>query len=211
MRSLLIALTASFALVSTLFSAEQSDYAPHAEGHEWVMDGEITYPNGEKKSVTGRRKVEGSVEYNGKTYLKSSTSLEGGPERPPYVKPTRRHSTGLYSVEENVQDAKEEPEILFPLKEGLTWKRSFGAQMMTHTVLGVETVTIADKKFEECFHIRSLTDKGDVTEDYWIAPNIGSVKSMITYANGVKLTLTLREFKPGKAAGEKKEPATSGK
>lgn len=211
MRSLLIALTASFALVSTLFSAEQSDYAPHAEGHEWVMDGEITYPNGEKESVTGRRKLAGPVEYDGKTYLRSSTSLEGGPKRPPYVKPTRRDATGLYSVEENVQDAKEEPEILFPLKEALTWRRSFGTQMSTHTVLGVETVTIAEKKYEECFHIRSVTDKSDVIEDYWVAPSIGAVKSVITYGNGEKLTLTLREFKPGKAVTEKKEPATSGK
>lgn len=211
MRSLLIALASSLSFTCGLFAAEQVDYSPHADGHEWVMDGLITYPSGEKESVTGRRKLGGPVVRNGKTYLKSSAAIEGGPNQPPYVNFTRKDDSGLYSVEEEPIDAKEGAEVLFPLKPGLTWRRSFGSQMTTHTVLGLETVTIADKKYEDCFHIRTITDKGDVTEDYWIAPNIGSVKSMITYSNGVKLTLTLREFKPGKVAETKKEPATSGK
>ena len=60
------------------------------------------------------------------------------------------------------------------------------------------TVTIGEKTYENCIHIRNTTDKRGFQEDFWEAPHIGCVKSDSTYAEGIKISLTLREFKAAK-------------
>lgn len=211
MRSLLIALAASCSFATSLFAADPSEYAQLVEGQEWTMDGEIVFPDGKKSEVTGRRKVEGPVEHNGKSYLRTRTWIEGGPKLPPVIMLSRKDATGYYSVKADVKDAREETQFLLPLKVGQTWRQISGEYTLTHTVVALESLTIGDKKYEDCFHIRSVSDNGDFTENYWEAPKLGSIKSEMTYGNGVKIILTLREFKPGKAAETKDEPAKSGK
>ena len=89
-------------------------------------------------------------------------------------------------------------EVKFPLKVGTSWQRPFGGLMLKESIVGLETVTISDRKFEQCFRFRSESPDGSYAEEYWEAPNIGCIKSEITFSNGVRIVWTLREFKPGK-------------
>jgi hypothetical protein len=177
---------------------DQSKYLPLHTGDEWTMDVVITSDKGSVIKATARRKIEDSVVLEGKTYYRTRTSMEGLSTPSEYTKLVRKDDSGFYSIEGEVNDAKEQREIMLPLTVGQRWNRIRTGVTINDSVIGVETVVVAGKTYENCYHIRSeIADKG-FREDFWEAPNIGGVKSEIVYADGVKMILTLREFKPGK-------------
>ena len=198
MRSFILLLLAAFSLASAVFGLEQDDYLPLREGCEWTMDAEIILPSGEKSTATAHRTVGAQVEHDGKTYHRTRTWMEDG--RTPTVssKLTRKDATGFYSIVEGNADAKEQLEVMLPFKVGQTWQKTWGSVTVSNEVIGVESVTIGGTTYKDCIHIRSTAADGSYTEDYWEAPKVGSVKSEIVYQNGGRITLTVKEFKPGK-------------
>lgn len=113
------------------------------------------------------------------------------------TKLVRRDEKGIYSIRGNEKDAQEKLEIPWPLRIGLTWITLVGPATFTNTVVGIESVTIGEKKYDNCYHIHTEAWDGGYLEDYWLAPTVGTVKSEIIYGKGNKLTLPLREFKAG--------------
>ncbi len=107
----------------------------------------------------------------------------------------RRDSTAWTHAD---KAAKEQAEVVSPLKVGQSWERIAGPTTVKNVVVALETVTINEKTYDNCFHIRSTSADSSVTEDFWEAPKIGSVKSEILYGSGGKISLTLREFKAGR-------------
>lgn len=184
-------------LVLTAMSFGADEYLPMKEGNEWTMDAVITMPNGEATTATARRKTGTTEERNGKIYHRVLTSMEG-PRPFSYTKLNRKDETGFYTLDPRDPNAKEQAEIVLPLKVGASWKRTSGPMNLTDTVIGLEDITVNGKTYEKCFHIRTSADDGSYTEDYWEAPNVGSVKSETVYGNGAKISLTIREFKAAK-------------
>jgi hypothetical protein len=177
---------------------DQSKYLPLNPGDEWIMDTVITTPKGKTVNATTRRKTGDTVVQDGKTYFRTSTAIEGVPKPVETIRLIRKDRTGLYSVPIGDKDAKEEREIVLPLVVGQHWQRTKDGQTVNESVIGVETVAIGEKTYENCYHIRTeIPDKG-FREDYWEAPVVGDVKSELVYRNGTKITMTLREFKSGK-------------
>jgi hypothetical protein len=176
----------------------ENEYLPIAVGNEWKMKATLVSPTGELSEGTAHRKVEGTVEKDGKTYFRSRTSIDAGPMKHEYTKLHRKDEKAFYFLDESKEGAAEQVEIVLPLKVGTTWQRTWGSMSLTETVVGIETVTISGKAYENCYHIRVTSPDGSYTEDYWEAPNVGSVKSKAVYGNGGKVTLTLKEFKSGK-------------
>ena len=183
---------------SICFAADEPDYDPLATGCEWIMDATITGPDGTLKTGIARRVVENEETRNGKAYFRTVTTVERPLPPLSEVKLSRKDQTGFYSLDPKSKDAKEQTELLFPYKVGLTWKKFSSGMTLTDTVIGFESVTINGKKYDNCVHLRSTTDDGSYTEDYWNAPGLGSIKSDMRYSNGAKISLALREFKPGK-------------
>lgn len=93
-------------------------------------------------------------------------------------------------------EAKEELEMPLPLKVGMTWQTQFPTPTK-HTVVAKETVTLEGKTYKDCFKVHMEAKDGSSTEDYWEAPDIGTIKSEFTQ-NGIKFKLTLQEYTPGK-------------
>jgi hypothetical protein len=186
-----------FSVVLTATSFGADDYLPLAVGNEWVMDAVLTSPAGEVSKTTARRRTGGTTEHDGKVYHRVVTALEG-PNASAYTKLHRKDETGYYSVDVRDENAKEQTEVVLPLKIGQSWKRTSGAVNLTDTVIAQEDVTINGKTYEKCFHIRVTTTDGSYTEDYWEAPGVGCVKSETVFGNGGKISLTLRSFKSGK-------------
>ena len=180
------------------FAADQTDYLPLKVGNEWTTSAELTSPTGEKSVATGRRKVEEKVERTGKTYFRIRTKLEGGPTPMEYTRLVRKDETGLYTMADADKDAKEQREIVLPLKAGQKWQTTRGPKTFTNTVIALESVTVAGKTYENCYHIRTESSDKSYQEDYWEAPKVGNIKSEVVYDNGARMTLTLREFKAGK-------------
>jgi hypothetical protein len=203
-RFLLLFITPLFVPFSASLCAENNDYLPIGEGADWTMDLKMFQPDGKKLEGTGRRKIEGTVERDGKTYFKSKTWSEG--VQPfSYEKLIRKDESGFYSIDEREPVPAEQTEVVLPLKVGASWETKMEGRTVQNKVVGIETVNIGDKTYEECFHIRMQTDDESYVEDYWEAPKVGSVKSIIRYPNGFKITLTLREFKRA-AASPKQGP-----
>lgn len=175
------------------------DHFPLREGVEWTMDIEVTYPDGQRLRGVGRR-VTGPAEVrDGKTYFRSRTweEFEGQPRRE-RAKLMRKDANGLHSIDLSAETQKEEVEAALPLKVGSRWQtKHLHRMVLNHEVMAQDTVVIGGKTYANCFHIRTTSAAGDYIEDFWEAPDVGLVKSVVTMT-GVKVVLTLREFKSGK-------------
>jgi len=197
----LLTATLLVAFSSAAYTLEKEEYAPLAEGAEWTMDVVVTYPNGNKATLTMHRKVEAIETHKGKEYYRGVTRLfKPGAESSARIitQLVRKDAAGLYTVDLGSEEATEQTELLLPLQIGKNWMSVDEEISFKVSVVAVETVTIAGKVYENCFHIRMVSTDGLVTKDYWHAPNTGVVKQEATQANGVALIATLKKFKPGK-------------
>ena len=158
----------------------------------------VTTPDGKLSEGIARRKIEGTVEKDGKTYFRTRTSMDASPIKGESTMLVRKDEKAFYSIDESVPGSVEQVEIPLPLKVGATWTRKRGPLTITDTVMGLETVSISGRKFENCYHIRSIASDGSSSEDFWEAPNVGSIKSKIVYRNGMKITLAVKDFKIAK-------------
>jgi hypothetical protein len=107
----------------------------------------------------------------------------------------RRDEHGVYSINEMIEGSAEQIEVSLPLEVGSTWQQLEGTKKMTHTVVGLDNLEVGGKTYENCYHIRISTDGGGYTEDFWEAPIVGNVKSVISFGSGLKITLTIKLFK----------------
>lgn len=199
LRAFLHPVVAILVSLASLSAADESAYIQLKEGAEWTMDAKLVSPKGEVLPAVGRRVIESGVEKDGKKYLRERTWLEvKGDKVTGYSKLARKDDAGFYTIQEDQDSATEQCEIVLPLKVGQSWEFTSKGKTMKCSVIGLETVTIGDKTYENCFHLRTTGADGNFTEDFWESPNEGSVKSELVYAGGVKMSFTLTEFKPGK-------------
>ncbi len=199
--AVLLVVTFLSSLFAAVPDAGDDRYLPLAEGAEWTMDLHITTLDGREIRGTMQRVISVSVERNGKQYLHSTTTLRpsGFPPQS-YAKLVRKDATGFHSIKLSVPDAKEQTEIPFPLKVGMTWEIQ-SSSPLKQTVVAKESVTIGDKTYADCFRIHAETKDGKFVEDFWEAPGIGLVKSEFTQ-NGAKFKMTLRDYTLGKTASK---------
>jgi len=199
MRALCFSLFAAISVVARAIAADQSaHFFPVSEGSEWIMDARLVSPNGDVTPTTAHLLIEGPVEKDGRKYHRLRTWMDFGASKNTFTKLIRADETGVYAIEEGEKDAPEQKEAAFPLKIGLSWQRTSHGGTLKDSVIGIERVTIGDTAYDNCLHLRTTTPDRKFTEDYWKAPDVGSVKSVMAFANGAKIILTLREFKPGK-------------
>ena len=180
------------------FAAVPSEYLPTSEGMEWTMDGTFTTPDGKIETGTLRRVFGPPETRNGRIYIRRRTWAQGEISFPEMTKWMRLDSKGLHSLDPLEPKQSEQMEVPLPLVIGMTWSLLVGGEKVTQKVVGLEDVTIGEKVYKECFHIRSDPKGGAYYEDYWEAPKVGWVRSETTYPSGFTITWTLREFKPGK-------------
>jgi hypothetical protein len=179
---------------STLAKAE---YIPIAVGDEWTMAATFVTPAGKTTEGIIYRRIESAVGKDGKAYVRSRTWTAGLAKRPDSTKLLRKDADAVYSIDESIPDSAEQIEAVLPLKVGSTWQQTEGAQTLTNTVLGREAIEVSGKTYGDCYHIRISSADGNYIEDFWEAPRVGNVKSIITYGSGARLILTLKEFKSG--------------
>jgi hypothetical protein len=198
MRSRFLPLIAAVAIVGRAAAADPSpSFFPLIDGSEWIMDAKLISPNGNVAPTTAHRLIDGSVQVNGRKYYRMRTWMDLGTAKNVATKLIRKDETGVYTIEQGGKDATEQREVVFPLGIGLTWQRTSHGGTLKDTVIALETVTIGDTIYDNCLHLRTTTPDHKFSESYWEAPEVGSVKSIMTFANGAKIVLTLREFKPG--------------
>ncbi len=198
-RPFLFLVIAMFACVRSLPAAEESPYVYLKLGAEWTMDAKLESPKGGALPAIGRRVIEEGVEKDGKKYLRERTWLEvNGKRVGEYTKLVRKDDTGFYTIFEGQEDTVEKREIALPLKVGESWEFTMRDKVVKFTVIGFEAVTLGSKIYENCVHLRSTAAEGKYVEDFWESPSEGSVKSEVSYGDGTKITLTIKEFKAGK-------------
>jgi len=180
--------------------AEPSAYGPLAEGMEWTMDAKVTTPEGQVIDTTAHRTVGASEQRDGKTYFRMRTSMEGIPQLKPYETLLRRDETGLYAIDLRDPGLKEALSIAFPLEVGRKWIRDNGKMVVTMEVLAREDLTIHGTTYKDCYKIQAAAKDGSYSEVMWQAPGLGSIKSDVVLSVGAKVSISLREFKPGKVA-----------
>jgi hypothetical protein len=119
--------------------AEDGDYLPIADGLEWIMDLKIVQANGKESEDLAHRKIEGTLERDGKTYFKYKSWNEGDPSASSETL-IRKDESGFYFTSEI--EATEQPVIVLPLKVGASWKTTMHGATFQNTVLGIEAVVI---------------------------------------------------------------------
>jgi len=186
---LMMALPGSAALAA-------DDYCPLAAGQERTMEVSIVMPDGSVILGTAHRKIEGAATKNGMSYFRRRTWFEGMPFKPGSTKLMRKDEKALYSVDEQTPDSVEQVTLLLPLKVGSTWQRIVRGMAVVNTVVNKEAIEVSGKTYRNCYHIQSTWSDGRYTKDSWEAPNIGTVKEQVAYADGLTFTYTLKEFKP---------------
>jgi hypothetical protein len=195
MRFLSLLLLTMASVVS--FAADHSDYLPMAVGMEWTMDLKVTKPDGTAASGTSRRVIGPVKEIDGKTYHQQRTWSEGGASAKEMVKWLRKDDKGVFSLDPLKPKQPEQQETGLPLEVGKKWTTLVGGEGFAHTVVANEEISIQGTVYKDCFHIQAVSKRGILTEDYWEAPKLGCVKSSMTLADGTKIEVALREFKPG--------------
>jgi hypothetical protein len=191
---LLVWLSLGFgAVVAPAWAAEE--YLPLAKGMEWVMNLEATSPQGDKTNGVAHRRIERTIERDGKTYFRTHVWIEGGGFTGfAYTNLVRKSADGFYSIYESDPQLREQKEIVLPLKVGNKWKCKFGAVTLSNEVVAREDVTIGKNIYRNCFRIKATAEAGDYVQEFWEAPTIGNVKADIQTGGG-RMVLTLRELK----------------
>lgn len=192
-----IALTAAGCHRAARMPPNPAEYFPLAVGHEWYMDAVKESPSGQTWRGTAHREIEKTVQLDGQTYFLARTWMEFPPTaKSEYTKLVRKDDAGLHSLRDEDPHASEQIEIPVPLTTGRHWERMDGPDKTQDEILGLETIEIGGVVFRDCCHIRSRSAHGMVQE-YWEAPKVGNVKSILSMPSGTRVTLTLHEFTPG--------------
>jgi hypothetical protein len=176
-------------------AASEPQYLKIVPGREWIHDVIISSPDGRIEKALGRSSVGEAVIRDGKTYYRNIIALEGGPNPFTMVKLVRKDESGFFTISESENASTEQMEVKLPLKVGLIWERPFGHLLLKEKVIGLETISIGEKSYKDCFHFRSESEDGSYIEEYWEAPHIGCVKSETTIKEGSRFTWLLREVK----------------
>jgi hypothetical protein len=176
----------------------EDEYCPLTVGQERTMAVTISMPDGSVIAGTAHRKIEGNAEKDGKAYFRCRTWFEGMPFKEGSTKLIRKDEKAVYSIDERDAGAVEHVSVVLPLKVGSTWERIVRGMAVTDTVIQREAIDISGKTYKNCYHIQSIWSDGRFTKDAWEAPNVGTVKEQTAYADGLRFTYTLQDFKPGK-------------
>jgi hypothetical protein len=181
----------------------EDDYFPMHVGNEWTYAAKNVFVTGEIREGTYKVKIQDIVENHGKTYFRASHLFKNERSSRASYMLYRKDDMGLYQLGEGAIELTERLYFVLPLKVGATWRRfddQFGMinDNATITVIGLVPVEIAGNSYINCFHIRSTGADGKVVEEFWLAPNVGYVKSEQVRRDGARSTLVLKEYKPGK-------------
>ena len=186
-------------LTATGFSASvDEDYFPLAVGQERTMAATSVSATGEIFEGLLHRVIEGTVEKSGKTYFRFRTWTDGLPRQIDYLECVRKDEKGYYSIDEKDEAAVEHVDYVLPLKLGASWKRVANSRTTTVTVLAFESIEINGEAYKNCCHLRTTNTATQFTEEIWLAPNLGSIKSLMAFGGAARLSLTLKDFKAGK-------------
>ena len=171
-------------LVMAGCTKKEPDYYPLSEGMRWEYD--CSFMNSLGITQQGKRisRIDGKESINDKTYWKGITVWSGLHGFEPQCEYYRKNENGIYSISGT---HKNQPEVLLmplPLVIGKRWTTVVGDVSMDWVVESTETVELMNKKFERCYKISYKQNKTPNSGTYWLAPNIGEVKTHAHWANG---------------------------
>lgn len=171
--------------------AEDKDYAVIVEGSEWTVNVEYFGGSVWRPAGTAYGEVGTTVRRNEKTYFRVE-EVGGGIARRLLM---RIDAKGWYEINEDDPNAVEQRRVALPLRVGSTWEWERYGKRLKATVVGLESVTIGNKTYEDCYHVRVQSTGEQFFVNYWHAPFVGQVKSVVRKHSGEMIRTTLREFK----------------
>ena len=188
-----IIMIASFRL-STL---AEEDYYPLRVGNEWTMAAVYTVPQKGVANDVFHQRISSTVVRDGKTYFSYQLWTDQHPKKINSADLDRKVVNAVYTIDTENKGSSETISLALPLKVGASWRQPLKGRIITKSVIGLETVKASEKTYEKCFHIRSTSSDRSYKEDTWLASGVGYVKVDHLFANGVRFTQTLKEFRPG--------------
>jgi hypothetical protein len=186
-----------FVAAAVAQAAEPVEYCPMAEGAEWTMDAKVTTPEGKVIDATAHRRVGAKEEREGKIYFRMRTWMDGIPELQAFETLVRREEAGLFSIDLRDAGSKEGLSMKLPFVVGSKWTRDQQGTQVTSEVVAREDLKINGTTYKDCYKIKIVAKDGSYQEDLWQAPGKGSIKSDVVLSGGARISVTLREFKPG--------------
>jgi hypothetical protein len=103
--------------------------------------------------------------------------------------------TGIIALFTDLVLGEPQDFLLLPIKQGDKTRFYSGDNAYTVTVGANERVTVPAGTFEYCARITARADKSEQVNTFWLAPNVGMVKSKVELERGMGSFLDeLREF-----------------
>ena len=192
-RRLLLAAVLAVGVIDVAAFGGDEVYFPLEVGATREMYVLVMPPNKVVSFASAERKTLEKVKRDGKEYFRQRTSIRGGGMDQAYTALVRVDEKGVHVIDERHADAREEIDIRFPLEIGKTWT-SLRDREIVWRVVGVETVKIKNKTYEDCLHLRGEAKDGKYIEEKWIHKGVGDVKVDIRM-DKIRVMMALREFK----------------
>lgn len=185
-------------------SAEhKQDYFPISESSRWEYKARVVFENGKAVNGTVVNYSAGEVIIQGKRYIKyiSTTEFYTGASttKNSEVSYYRIASDGVYKIDDKHKDQPEYLEMPLPIPIGLTWiSQSPGRGEAEVHAENAGSVEVNGRKYEGCLKVVYRLKDAAGTIDYYLAPDIGIVKGVITKSSPITSTteVLLQKYEP---------------
>ena len=179
--------------------ANGKNYFPLADGAKWEYVGRSSSATSKQLSVRATARVEGETLINGKRYFKYVlvSDFSSVPEIGKAVESVRYYRVtedGIYVRPGIDPDKPDLLEMPLPIPIGTKWL-SGSTEVQAERV---GTVKVGDYEYRDCLKLTLRQSDGlRVTENY-LAPDVGTIKSIYTNNTEPKSTLeiTLEKYEP---------------
>jgi hypothetical protein len=197
----LSAIILCFALVTTFacVQANGKNYFPLIDGAKWEYAGRASSTGGKQVSFRGATRVDGETIINGKRYFKVVviSDSSGTPESGKGIEAVRYYRVaedGIYVRPGNDPDRPDLLEMPLPIPIGTKWLS--GATEVQAERVG--TVKVGDREYRDCLKLTLRQSDGLRTTENYLAPDVGTIKSVFVNNTEPKSTveLTLEKYEP---------------
>jgi len=156
----------------------ETNYFPIITGHKWTMNAHFESGKDIEQGHAYHEILE-KEKIKGKEYYKQiNTIIVKNKEISRLESYTRIDETGLYML--SGKDKVEYLDTPLPIKVGNNWKYTAYEDEFTVKVIKIGKVEVNGVTYENVAHLHKLNKKGNYKEDYWIAPDLSTIKSIIT-------------------------------
>jgi hypothetical protein len=170
-----------------------ADYFPLVVGSTWEYRVKYTLPAIGSGEVASTATATEKCCFGDHDWTRIRTQYFGTPIKLDSSVLFRVGEDGIYQVPEANNQKVESLCIPLRVRKGQNWTVRSGKLSGTETLVDFESVRCAEKSYEDCLHLRAVSDKGQM--DRWLARGVGLVRADLS-SGGISISMLLKRYEP---------------